>query len=306
MPIGSLDRPPPHFFRQGTSALSKLFVFSALALFIMVADARFKITQSMRVVIASVLYPVQWMVMRPVLWTQNSARYFESLTTAQDAADAARDKLRLQSQRANEAEQLALENERLRKLLDLRERVNSPGLAAQVLYDAADPYTRKVVIDKGMLQGVVAGSPVLDELGVLGQVTRVYPSVSEVTLVIDADQAIPVLNTRTGARAVAFGDPGVLAGALEVRFMASNADVQAGDLLTTSGVDGVYPPGLPVAVVDKVERRIESPFARIFCTPKALVEGAMQVLVLQPVGTQIPARPAPDAAPAAAKKGRQK
>jgi rod shape-determining protein MreC len=272
----------------------------------MVADARFKITQSMRVVIASVLYPVQWMVMRPVLWTQNSARYFESLTTAQDAADAARDKLRLQSQRANEAEQLALENERLRKLLDLRERVNSPGLAAQVLYDAADPYTRKVVIDKGMLQGVVAGSPVLDELGVLGQVTRVYPSVSEVTLVIDADQAIPVLNTRTGARAVAFGDPGVLAGALEVRFMASNADVQAGDLLTTSGVDGVYPPGLPVAVVDKVERRIESPFARIFCTPKALVEGAMQVLVLQPVGTQIPARPAPDAAPAAAKKGRQK
>jgi rod shape-determining protein MreC len=306
MPLGSLDRPPPHFFRQGTSALSKLFVFSALALFIMVADARFKITQSMRVAIASVLYPVQWMVMRPVLWTQNGARYFESLTAAQEAADAARDKLRLQSQRANEAEQLALENGRLRKLLDLRERVNTPGLAAQVLYDAADPYTRKVVIDKGMLQGVVAGSPVLDELGVLGQVTRVYPSVSEVTLVIDADQAIPVLNTRTGTRAVAFGDPGVQAGALEVRFMASNADVQAGDLLTTSGVDGVYPPGLPVAVVDKVERRVESPFARVFCTPKALVEGALQVMVLQPVGSQVAARPAPEAAPAAVKKGRQK
>jgi rod shape-determining protein MreC len=306
MPLGSLDRPPPHFFRQGTSALSKLFVFSALALFIMVADARFKITQSMRVAIASVLYPVQWMVMRPVLWTQNGARYFESLTAAQEAADAARDKLRLQSQRANEAEQLALENERLRRLLDLRERINSPGLAAQVLYDAADPYTRKVVIDKGMLQGVVAGSPVLDEHGVLGQVTRVYPSVSEVTLVIDADQAIPVLNTRTGTRAVAFGDPGVQAGALEVRFMASNADVQAGDLLTTSGVDGVYPPGLPVAVVDKVERRVESPFARVFCTPKALVEGALQVMVLQPVGNQVAARPAPEAAPAAVKKGRQK
>jgi rod shape-determining protein MreC len=124
--------------------------------------------------------------------------------------------------------------------------------------------------------------------------------------VIDADQAIPVLNTRTGTRAVAFGDPGVQAGALEVRFLASNADVQAGDLLTTSGVDGVYPPGLPVAVVDKVERRVESPFARVFCTPKALVEGALQVMVLQPVGSQVAARPAPEPAPAAAKKGRQK
>lgn len=158
------------------------------------------------------------------------------------------------------------------------------------------------------MQGVVLGSPVIDERGVLGQVTRVYPSISEVTLVIDADQAIPVLNTRTGARAVAFGDPGLRAGALELRFMATNADVQPGDLLTTSGVDGVYPPGLPVAQVDKVERRVESPFARIYCVPKALVEGALHVMVLQPVVDQIPARPTqePASAPASAKKGRQK
>jgi rod shape-determining protein MreC len=306
MPLGSLDRPPPHFFRQGVSALSKLFVFSALALFLMVADARFKITQSMRVAIASVLYPVQWMVMRPVFWAQNGTRYLESLTQAQELAAAANEKLRLQSQRANEAEQLSFENARLRKLLELRERINSPGLAAQVLYDAADPYTRKVIIDKGMLHGVVAGSPVLDELGVLGQVTRVYPSVSEVTLVIDADQAIPVLNTRTGARAVAFGDSGDHVGTLELRFLATNADVQAGDLLTTSGVDGVYPPGLPVAQVDNVERRVESPFARIFCTPRALVTGASHVMVLQPVSSQIPARPAQEGAAVPVKKGRQK
>ena len=271
MPLGSLDRPPPHFFRQGTSALSKLFVFSALALFIMVADARFKITHSMRVAIASVLYPMQWMVVRPILWAQNGARYFELLTDAQAAADAAREKYRLQSQRANESEQLILENERLRQLLGLRDRVNSPGQAAQVLYDAADPYTRKVIIDKGLLNGVVAGSPVLDELGVLGQVTRVYASVSEVTLVTDADQAIPVLNTRTGARAVAFGDPGLQAGSLEVRFMATNADVLAGYLLTTSAVDVFYPPGLPFAVLDKDERRTTSPFARYSFTPRPLL-----------------------------------
>lgn len=306
MPLGTLDRSPPPFFRQGASALSKLIVFSALALFLMVADARLKLTQPMRIAVASMLYPLQWMLMRPVLWVQNGSLYFESLTAAQDEVQAARNKLRLQADRANQVEQLTLENVRLRKLLELRERITTPVRAAQVLYDAADPYTRKVIIDKGLIHGVVAGSPVLDESGVLGQVTRVYPSVSEVTLVIDADQAIPVLNTRTGARAVAFGDPGIRAGALELRFMATNADVQPGDLLTTSGVDGVYPPGLPVARVDKVERRVESPFARIYCTPQALVEGASHVMVLEPVSSQITARPAQEETPVVVKKGRQK
>ena len=302
----TLDRSPPPFFRQGASALSKLMLFSALALFLMVADARFKLTQPLRIAVASVLYPVQWMLVRPMLWLENGARHFESLTSAQNEAEVALQKLRLQSYRATQVEQLSLENERLRKLLDLRERITTPARAAQVLYDAADPYTRKVIIDKGLLHGVVAGSPVIDEAGVLGQVTRVYPSVSEVTLVIDADQAIPVLNTRTGVRAVAFGDPGIQAGALELRFMATNADVQAGDLLTTSGVDGVYPPGLPVARVDKVERRVESTFARIYCIPQALVEGASHVMVLEPVSSQITARPVQEEVPVVVKKGRQK
>lgn len=306
MPLGTLDRNPPPFFRQGASAFSKLIVFSALALFLMVADTRFALTQPLRMAVATALYPVQWLVMRPVLWTESGSRYFESLQSAQSEQEAARQKLGLQSQRANQVEQLMLENSRLRKLLALRERFASSGQAAQVLYDAADPYTRKVVIDKGLMSGVSAGSPVLDESGVLGQVTRVYPLVSEVTLVTDRDQAIPVLNTRTGARAVAFGDPGVHAGALELRFMAANADVQAGDLLTTSGVDGVYPPGLPVARVEKVDRRVESAFARIYCTPVALAAGAAHVMVLQPIASQIPALPEPEAAPEMVKKGKHK
>lgn len=306
MPLGTLDRTPPPFFRQGASAFSKLMVFSALALFLMVADTRFQMTQPLRMAVATALYPVQWLVMRPVLWIEAGSRYFESLQSAQSAQEAARQKLGLQSQRANQVEQLLLENTRLRKLLALRERFATSGQAAQVLYDAADPYTRKVVIDKGLMHGVSAGSPVLDESGVLGQVTRVYPLVSEVTLVTDRDQAIPVLNTRTGARAVAFGDPGAHAGALELRFMAANADVQAGDLLSTSGVDGVYPPGLPVARVEKVERRVESAFARIYCTPVALAAGAAHVMVLQPIASQIPALPVSEAAPEAAKKGKQK
>ena len=208
MPLGTLDRSPPPFFRQGASALSKLIVCSALSLFLMVADTRFRLTQPLRIALASVVYPVQWLVLRPVLLGEEIISYFESLKTSQSTAEAARQKLGLQSQRANQVEQLALENAHLRQILQLRERITTPSQAAQVLYDLADPYSRKVVIDKGLLQGVSAGSPVLDERGVLGQVTRVYPSVSEVTLVTDREQAIPVLNVRTGARAVAFGDPG--------------------------------------------------------------------------------------------------
>jgi rod shape-determining protein MreC len=306
MPLGTLDGTPPPFFKQGPSALSKLTVFSALALFLMVADTRFQIAKPLRAVVATILYPIQWVAMRPVQAARYGAEYFESLASAQAIEEAARRKLALQSQRANQVEQLALENERLRKLLDLRSRISTPSLAAEVLYDAADPYSRKVIIDKGLAQGVEAGSPVIDESGVLGQVTRVYPLVSEVTLLTDREQAIPVLNARTGARSVAYGDPSTRSGALELRFMASNADVQEGDLLTTSGVDGVYPPGLPVAKVQKVERRADTAFARISCSPQALVEGARHVMVLAPISAQVLPRPAVEDPAAPAKKGAKK
>ena len=286
MPLGTLDRTPPPFFKQGPSALSKLMVCSALALFLMVADARFRITQPVRAAVATVLFPIQWVAMRPVLAARVAQEYFTSLGTALADEQALREKLVLQSQRANQVEQLTLENAQLRKLLGLRERLHTPATAAEVLYDAADPYTRKVIIDKGIAQGVAGGSPVIDESGLLGQVTRADPLVSEVTLVTDSNQAVPVLNTRTGARGVAYGDAARHgSGGLELRFMAANADVQPGDLLTTSGVDGVFPAGIPVAKVTKVERRPDSAFARIVCQPQARVEGARHVMVLKPLVT---------------------
>lgn len=303
MPLGTLDGTPPPFFRQGPSALSKLTFFSALALFLMVADTRLQIAQPLRVAVATVLYPVQWTVMQPVLWAQTGGQYFESLEKAQTNEEAAQRQLSLQSQRANQVEQLALENGRLRELLGLRERLTTSAQAAQVLYDAADPYTHKVIVDRGSVDGTLPGSPVLDEHGILGQVTRVYPMISEVTLIIDRDQAIPVLNTRTGARGLVFGDPSARANTLELRFMAASADVQQGDQLTTSGVDGVYPAGLPVARVEKVERRADTAFARITCAPLAQVNGVRHVMILTPVGPQIAARPELPATGGSARKG---
>ena len=277
--------------------------FGALSLFLMVADARFHVTQPIRAAIATALYPVQWLAMQPVHAVKIGNDYFSGVRQAQSESEEAGKRLALQSLRAGQVEQLTQENNRLRKLLALREQLAIPVMAAEVLYDAADPYTRKVIIDKGQLQGVDLGSPVLDESGVLGQVTRVHPLVSEVTLLVDRDLAIPVLNVRTGARSVAYGDPSETGRGLELRFMGSNADVQAGDLLTTSGVDGVYPPGLPVATVSRIERRAESAFAKIYCQPKAIVTGARHVIVVKPVGSQIPLRPELPSLPLPAKKG---
>ena len=306
MPLGTLDRSPPPFFKQGPSALSKLIFFSALALFLMVADVRFRVTQPVRAALNTALYPLQWLALQPVRAVQDMATYLTNLSQANSNSEEANKKLALQSLRTGQVEQLSQENNRLRKLLGLRDQLATAAMAAEVLYDAADPYTRKIIIDKGLVQGVELGSPVIDESGVLGQVTRVHPLVSEVTLVIDRDLAIPVLNVRTGVRSVAYGDPAVSGSGLELRFMGSNSDVLQGDLLTTSGVDGVYPPGLPVAKISRIERRAESAFAKIYCAPQALVGGARHVMVVKPVASQIPPRPEAAVVAPVVKKGGSK
>ena len=290
MPLGTLDSTPPAFFKQGPSAVSKLLFFSALSVLLMVADVRFGVTQPLRATLSVVLYPVQWLAMRPQVLAEYSSDYFEARDLAQAAEREARQLLLVQARRSGQVEQLALENQQLRQLLDLSKRLESKGLAAEVLYDAADPYTRKLIIDKGLTHGVKPSSPVMDEHGILGQVTHVLPLVSEVTLVTDREHSIPVLNTRTGARGVAYGESGG-APLLELRFMATNADIEVGDLLSTSGVDGVYPPGVLVGKVSKVERRAETAFARILCEPVGRVQGARHVMVLEPLSDQLPPRP---------------
>ena len=294
MPLGTLDRRAPSFMRQGPSAISQLVLYSALALFLMVADARFHVTDPLRKTIAALLYPAQWAMVKPVEMAGEAAGYFQALQAAQSESDLARKQLVLQSQRAHQADQLAQENDRLRRLLDLRARLQGASQAAQILYEPTDAYSRRVMVDRGQDAGVQPGSPVLDGAGVLGQVTRVYPFISEVTLLIDRDQAIPVVNMRTNARGVAYGDPVAShGGGMELRFVSANADVQENDLLTTSGLDGVYPTGLPVARVVRVERRADSAFARIYCAPVAAIQGAHHVLLLEPVAGQLPQRPGP-------------
>jgi len=296
MPFGTLDRTPPPFFRQGPSALTKLSFCSALAIFLMVADARFELTQPLRAGVATVLLPVQRALLMPVRGIEAASAYFMGIERAQAGEAAAREALARQADRASGLAQLRAENARLRALLELRPALTVHSRTAEVMYEAPDLYSRKVVIDRGAANGVAPGSPVVNENGVLGQVTRVYPLSAEVTMLTDKDAAIPVLNLRTQARGAAFGTGGQPG--MELRFKAGNADVQPGDVLETSGVDGVYPAGLPVAKVLSVERRIDTGFARILLEPAASSNAVRHVLVLDPVGLQQPEAPA--AAPPAA------
>jgi len=282
MPLGTLERSPPPFFKQGTSALTKLIIFSFISMAMMLADQRYNIVQPARWVLSLMIYPVQWLALRPQVTWHDMGDVFEGKQDVLDNLQAAQAQLLAQSVRTVQLEQLELENRHLRELLELRQRMGTPAVAAEVLYEAGDPFTRKMVLDKGALSGMVQGSPVMDEQGILGQITRVHPLVSEITLVTDREHSIPVLNTRTGARGVAFGESGG-APLLELRYMATNADIEIDDVLTTSGVDGVYPPGIPVAKVVKAERRADTVFARILCESLARVQGARHVMVLAPV-----------------------
>lgn len=301
MPLGTLDRTPPPFFRQGPSALTKVLFFSALAIFLMVADARLHVTNPLRQALAIALLPMQRALAVPVEMLVGGSDYLRGLNQAQLSEREARAKLTAAAARAAQGDQLAVENARLRALLELRPAITVRSQPAEVLYDAADPYSRKVFIDRGRQQGVQTGSPVINEAGVLGQVTQTYALTAEVTLLSDKDAAIPVLNTRTQQRSAAFG--GLGGNAMELRFMSGNADVQVGDILHTSGLDGVYPPGLVVAKVAAVERRVESGFARIRLTPAANADGVRHVLVLEPLSVQLPERPARAVEPVKGERG---
>jgi len=283
MPLGTLDRTPPPFFKQGTPALSKMLVLSALAVVLMVVDARMHWAAPLRTAVATVLMPVQWLALQPVHAARWVGAHLASLEAAQRDAREAREQLAQQAQRAGLVEHLAQENRELRRLLGLRERVSPAAQGAEILYALPDPYVPAVVIDRGALQGVRLGAPVMDGYGVLGQVTRVYPATSEVTLLVHRKMAVPVLNTRTGERYLAYGTGSRDEPELSLRFVPVQTATRAGDVLVTSGIDGLYPTGLPVATVRRVSAEGGEGFAEVLAEPAARVRDALHVLVLEPM-----------------------
>lgn len=284
-----MEHQPPPFFKRGPSPLARLSFFALFSLLLLASDARFKFLDVVRQAVSVVIYPLQRIATAPASLYLRVSEFF--VTQSQLAEENARLKQQYLVNAASLLREQALqaENARLRKLLAAQGQYDGAATMAEILYAARDPFTRKVIVDKGLQQGIQPGQAVVDDAGVIGQVTRAYPWLSEVTLITDKDHAVPVQVVRNGLRSVLFGFGED--GSLELRYLPVNADIQNGDLLVTSGIDGVYPAGLPVAVVVKIERNAAYPFARISCTPAAGVDRNRQVLILavQPKGPERPA-----------------
>src|SRR6266496_5224158 len=236
---------PPPFFHRGPSPLARLAFFGLLSLALLFADTRYRYLESVRHAVAVVLYPVQRAVQLPGEMLIQVTSYFSSQSVLAGDNAALRQQLLAEAPAVQGYQLLLQENARLRALLNVEKRFQGATIAAEVLYSGRDPFAQKLFVDKGESAGVQPGQAVIDEAGVVGQVTRVFPSISEVTLVTDKDHAVPVKVERSGVRSVMFG-----AGAgraPELRFLAPSADIQVGDVLVTSGLDGTYPPGLAVA-----------------------------------------------------------
>lgn len=284
MSFHSLERRPPPMFLRVLSPLARLGLVAALSVFLMVADSRLQVGNHFRAAIATVLRPLQWLGAQPVKAVDLMGSYVTTVESAKQTQEQATILIAQQALKAQRVELLMRENASLRDLLELQQQLPLQARAAQVAHVAADPFTRRVVINKGSTQGIASGSPVIDEHGLVGQVVRVFPLSSEVTLLDNPEQATPVLNNRTGERSLVYGDSLTPRGnALEIRFLPNSANVQVGDVISTSGVGGVYPPGLPVGTVAQVEKHNNTAFLRVQLTPAARLLSVSHVLVLEPV-----------------------
>ncbi|MGE5094892.1 MAG: rod shape-determining protein MreC [Betaproteobacteria bacterium] len=281
-------REPPAFFHRGPSPLARLTFFTIFAIALMIADHRFHALEAVRMSLTVLANPIQQLAGAPAAAVRRMGDYFTSQDRLLRENQELKVKVLEQSAAAQEAKLLRSEEEHLLSMSPGRSRYAEGGIIAEVLYTARNPFVRKIVVDKGLTQGVKAGMAVIDGEGVVGQITAVGTFTSEVTLVTEKDQSVPVMLVRNGLRAVAVGSG--KDGSIDVPFMPVSADVQNGDMFVTSGIDGTYPPGLVVAKVTSVEKNAAYVFAKIVATPAAGVENHRYVMVL-PAPAAGPPRP---------------
>lgn len=297
-----MEYSPPPLFKQGAPARVKATFCALIAVVLLFVDARMGLLAGVRQVAATVLYPMQMAALMPREALANMDDYFSSLSTLQKEVQALKHQELARAQQLQQAQFQMAENAHLRRLMEGKQQLPVQSQMAEILYDARDPSTRRIVINRGSRDDVTLGLPVIDHAGVVGQVTRVFPFTSEVTLLTDKDQAIPVQVLRSGLRSIVYGRGH--SGQLDLRFVAQDADIQVGDVLVTSGLDGMYPAGLAVARVTQVEKATGS-FGRVVGQPLAGIDRNRQVLVIMS-HNPLPPRPAPEAPPNAGRRNMPK
>ena len=273
-------------FRRGIPQ-ELIFIFlTVFSVFLLVIDTKTTWLDTVRQTLSLSLYPAQKAVMSPrdvVLWRQGVMNAADLIQNENEALQRRRIEL---AQVASTAAQLSTENAQLRRLLGMQNDKNErPALVAEILYEAPTPFNRRLIFDRGALDGVAPGMPVIDEGGLVGQIVRVTPMSSEAAMLTDEVVSIPVQLGRTGLRLIAFGSN--YAGKIEVRYFESDADIKPGDLLFTSGIGGAYPPGLTVGRIDTVDRDATSGFARAIVTPASHPDRYRHFLILRNVPSAV-------------------
>ena len=300
--VTSLPSEPPRFFKRGPSPIARLTFFGVISLALMFIDARFKTLETVRMAIATVVYPVQQAALIPGQIARSIGEFFDTRAELREENTRLKADL-LQASLAQQAHVASRqESERLQKLLQMSQAANIKAQASRVVYLGRDPFSQKAFVERQVTQTFEPGSAVVDERGLLGQLTRVHPLFAEITLITEKDFAVPVKVERTGNRALLYGrGPGL---SPELSYVASNVDVKEGDILLTSSIDGLYPANIRVATIASVQRSAENPFAVIKCTPTAGLLSADAVLVLDKPAAP-PPRPAADVAKEAPSKKRR-
>jgi rod shape-determining protein MreC len=291
----------PSLFRRRPSLGLRLLIAAMAALLLLFLDQRGPRLVPLRSALLTVLHPLQQVIDLPFrAWAWGSDNLRERATLREQIAALRDENLRLKL-RTQTLDALQAENQRLRALLDSLTRTPQPmrALIASTVKVGLDPYIGQIEIDKGSLQGVFVGQPVLDADGVVGQVLRVAAQVSQVLLITDSRHAIPVKSVRSGVRAIATGRGPI--GALDLPYLPNHVDLEVGDTLVTSGLDDVFPPDLPVATVSRVNRIGEGEFAQVQATPTGRLDRIQEVLLVwpparaEPVDPEAPTAPVPAA-----------
>jgi len=276
---------------RGPSSGARLVFFVVLSVLLMFVDARFRYLESARSALSVLVLPVQRLATLPLTLLQGAGDFFVTQSSLLDEKTTLQRQHELDAVQLLQQQSILQENQQLRRMMVLQKRDLYTAQVAEIVYAERDVFSRKVLINKGSAANVRSGQVVMDDKGIVGQITRVYPWLSEVTLVTEKDHAVPVQVLRNGLRSVAFGAGDT--SQLSLRYMPVSTDIQNGDILVTSGIDGLYPPGIPVARVEKIERDAAYPFAHIDCLPLGGVDKYRLLLVLSSTPKQTE-RPEPD------------
>lgn len=283
--------PGQTMFVRRLGPAARLTIWLLIGVSLAILDSRYHALDTLRSGFSLALQPVRELLRAPTELTHELGGFFTRHRALQQERDALLAERARQLARLSDADDQARENLELRSLLGLRARHGEQGVRAAQLYRGHDWFAQRLMLDRGAAAGVRAGQPVIDASGLMGQVQRVYPGSSEVTLVSSPGHLTPVQIERSGQRGLAAGSG---QGRLELRYMPSHADVRVGDRLLTSGIDGVYPSGIPVARVVRVVRSESGPYLRVECAPLAGLDRARHVLVLVDAPrSPTPASPAP-------------